>query len=197
MKKMVLFFLVVMLVTFVWLNHTTEKQERTNREQASEQRKQREEDFNRMTPKQHLETAKQLLADDTVELCKKHLLAIDPNTPEAAEGQRLLKQIKSAEAAAAAVTKRVMRDAMAKKLENRMLDEGYSVDVNAIGTDHTVLRIKWILTNKALAHQFAKQGDFFASCRSAGFRRVEITDGYDETWYWDLARNQSANKQNN
>ena len=191
MKKVVLFFLVLMLVTFVWLNHTTEKQERMNREQSVQQQKQREEDFNRMTSKQHLETAKQLLDDGTVELCKKHLLA-DPNTPEAAEGKRLLKQVKSAEGAAAAVTKRVMRDAMVKKLENSMLDEGYSVDVNAIGTDHTVLRIKWILTNKALAHQFAKQGDFFASCRSAGFRRVEITDGYDETWYWDLTRNQSS-----
>jgi len=67
-----------------------------------------------------------------------------------------------------------------------MLDAGLDVDVKAIGPKHTTLRVKWVLVSKVVAHQLTKQSDFFQSARELGFRRIEMTDGYDETWSWKL-----------
>jgi hypothetical protein len=191
--------------------------ERKMREQAAklqalaetEEQKKKEEAFNRMTPQQHLQAAQQLIkvgaSWTSVEEGKKHLSAIDSKTQEAAEGRQLVKRYEIGkkrreeeearqeaaearkQAEADAPIQRAIRDAVAKTMENAMLDKGLNVDVTAIGKDHTILRIKWILASKALVHQFTHEPDFFDSCRRAGFRRVEITDGYDESWYWTLS----------
>lgn len=114
------------------------------------------------------------------------------------EGRRLATARKKEEAAKAAEravleakARRVLRDQMAKHIENAMLDEGFNVDVSARGPDHTVLHLKWALVSKVVAHQLAK-GDFLEDARALGFRRVEITDGFDETWYWNLRPPQSS-----
>jgi hypothetical protein len=134
----------------------------------------------------------------------KHLQAIPANTTEATEGAAFKKQFDVArkaqdeksrkawelsikqQAAREAPVKRALRDALAKTLEDKMLDEGYNVTVTAIGQEHTTLHLKWILVSKVLAHKLSQDGEFFENARSLGFKRIEITDGYDETWYWTL-----------
>ena len=132
------------------------------------------------------------------------MAAIKRDAPEAKQAAQLRHQFEQAQkkrdaeiakqraveaqqkAAADALVKRALRDGMAKNLEDRLLSEGYNVDVNAIGKDHTTMRIKWILVSKVLAHQLTEDGTFLRNCREVGFKRVEITDGYEETWYWNL-----------
>jgi hypothetical protein len=174
---------------------------------ALEQQK-KEEAFKALSPAEHLEHAKSLLSVNappaSVAEASKHLAAIAPNSVEAAEGAKFKREYDIAKrrqaevvakvqaaaarkrAADAAVVNRILRDVMAKTIENKMLDQGYNVDVKAIGDDHTTLHIEWILVSKVLAHQMSKQGDFFEEARKAGFKKVEISDGYDESWYWNL-----------
>ena len=164
--------------------------------------------FARLTPQEHLNKARPLLKvdspQDSIDEAFKHLNAIGSSAPEYADAQNLRQQYEAdkrkrdaeqTRIAAADIKKAVIeqaaldrtsRDSMAQLLENRLLDEGYNVDVKAIGKDHTVLHLRWILVSKVLAHQLSEDHSFFSNARSVGFKKVEITDGYDETWYWKL-----------
>ncbi len=177
------------------------------KQRVEEERKQ-EEAFKALSPAEHFSRLKSLLtvnsASQSVTEALKHLAAIPPNTLEAAEAAIIKRQYDASkrqqqqeaakaqavsakkQAAEAAAVNRVLRDTMAKTFENNLLDKGYNVDVAAIGKDHTTLHIKWVLVSKVLAHQLSQQADFFDNARKIGFKRVEITDGYEETWYWKL-----------
>ena len=78
------------------------------------------------------------------------------------------------------------REQYAIEYEKRLLDQGMNVTVSTRGRDATTLRLRWILVSKVLAHKMSQDPDFFARLRELGFKRFEITDGYDETWYWTL-----------
>jgi hypothetical protein len=157
--------------------------------------------FNNMTPAQHLEAAQQAARPDaTIDQINeglRHLGTIPPSAVEATKAKPLEQKLKMAQkkrraeadrkqALLEAKAKRLLRDQLAKSIEGSLLDEGFNVDVNAIGNDHTVLHLKWVLVSKAMAHQLSEQSDFFEKARAVGFKRVEITDGYDQTWYWNL-----------
>lgn len=178
------------------------------RESSSRLRMRQEEDaFNKMTPAQHLGVAKEDLkpktTEDRIAEGMKHLQAVN-GTPLEAQGIALRKhyeaqktQAEKAAAVEAAISIKkanaeneqqeiLARDAMAKTIENGMLSEGYDVDVNAIGAKHTTLRIRFILVNKAFAYQTAHSPDIINSARDAGFKKLVLTDGYDEQWHIDL-----------
>jgi hypothetical protein len=164
--------------------------------------------FSNMTASRHLAAAqaaaKPDAAADQIDEALRHLKAIPPSSAEAANARalehkltalRAKRQEESAKVEAEdkrdrevleLKAKRILRDQMAKDIENTMLDQSYNVDVNAIGTDHTVLHLKWVLVSKAMAHQLSERSDFFENARAIGFKRIEITDGYDQTWRWNL-----------
>jgi hypothetical protein len=175
---------------------------------AARLRAQQEEDtFNKMTPAQHLAAAKEDLKANSfngqIAEGLKHLQALH-GTPLEAQGSALRTHYesekaqaeKTAAAEAAASVKRAKaesqkqeilgRNAMAKTIEDGMLSQGYDIDVNAIGPNHTILRIKFILVNKAFAYQTAHSPEIIDSARGAGFKKIVLTDGYDEQWHIDL-----------
>jgi hypothetical protein len=177
-------------------------------ESASRLRAQQEEDtFNRMTPAQHLTVVKEDLkansSDNQIVEGLKHLQALH-GTPLEAQGSTLRARYEAEkvrlESAAAAenaanikrakaereIQEILGRNAMAKTIENGMLSQGYDIDVNAIGPSHTILSIKFILVNKAFAYQMAHSSDIIDSARGAGFKKIVLTDGYDEQWHIDL-----------
>jgi hypothetical protein len=78
------------------------------------------------------------------------------------------------------------RREMANRMETGMLDKGMDVTVRAEGKNATTLRIKYVLMSRPLVHQFQKNGEFFSNLQKAGFKRVIMTDGYDDTWTWNL-----------
>lgn len=175
---------------------------------AAIEQKRQDEAFKALSPEEHLQKIKALLTPRAtaadVATAERHAAALPSGTTFAAEAARINAAYKEAakrqaeadakaqalvakrRASEEAATKRFMRDVLAKTMEDQMLDKGYNVDIKAVGPDHTVLQIKWILVSKALAYQFSKQGDMFDSARKIGFKRIEITNGYDETWYWKL-----------
>jgi hypothetical protein len=157
--------------------------------------------FERLSPAEHLAEAKKLLKVEGKEASisegLKHLAAIDKTSAIYRQADQTRREFQVAKAkhdaeevkkraTAEAVAKRLLRSELAKAIENKMLDEGLNVEVSAIGGDQTVLRIKWILVSKVVAHQLAKEASFFSTARELGFKRIEITDGYEETWWWKL-----------
>ena len=52
--------------------------------------------------------------------------------------------------------------------------------------DHTTLHIEWILISRAMAYQLSHEPDFFNIVKRVGFKKVVISDGYDQSWGWDL-----------
>ncbi len=92
-------------------------------------------------------------------------------------------------AAAARITEQAtvgLRRTFAGELERRYLDQGMDVTVRATGHNATTLVLSWVLVSRVTAYQFSQQADLFETLRAQGFRRFEITDGYDHTWYWKL-----------
>ncbi|WP_157139464.1 hypothetical protein [Achromobacter piechaudii] len=123
---------------------------------------------------------------------KRSLGSIEKSSPEYSKAQALLKAMathdkKNAEFLAAyeAKAKIDSRKKFATRLEQAFLDTRMNVDVSTSGTQHTVLRIEYVLASKVTANDLAKSG-IVAEARSAGFKKVLFTDGYDKTWTWKL-----------
>jgi hypothetical protein len=74
----------------------------------------------------------------------------------------------------------------ARNLESTYLDKGINARVTTRGSSATTLRIEWVLVSRVVAHQLAQDPILFESLRSLGFKRLEITDGYSETYSWKL-----------
>lgn len=194
-------------VEAVQVKERQEEARRINEQKAIELRKKEDLDFSKLTPTQHLDRAKATLkvgADPTVLALANKDLDVLSGTDLASQAKHLRSQyadseVKAERAATIAAEKsakeeraleakvdRVLRDQMAKSVENSMLDEGYNVDVTAEGPDHTTLRFKWIFVSKVFAHQLSERSEVFDSARKIGFKKIVATDGYDESWTWKL-----------
>jgi flagellar biosynthesis GTPase FlhF len=190
---------VAIVINSVSATHSKNQQAEERKQRVEEEQKRREADaaFNSMTSAQHIEQARLALKPNStlsgINEGIRNLEAISASAPEAAEAKALQRKLavakerlERARAAAEASTERAERTLFAKTMENNLLHQGLSVDVLAIGKDNTTLHIKWVLVSKALAYQLSEKGEILESARKIGFRRVEITDGYNETWYWNL-----------
>jgi hypothetical protein len=138
-----------------------------------------------------LASAKRLMSDSAPVATIRRAINVVPDSLLSA-GQRTEKQALERRLAARAGRERAAderraREMYARAYESRLLDDGLNVDVTTSGTGSTILKLKWILVSKVIAHQVAK-GDLLTELRAMGFKRFVITDGYDETWYWDLSK---------
>lgn len=80
-----------------------------------------------------------------------------------------------------------VRNAYAKFLENNLLRNDINADVVAYGPKHKYLKLKWVLANKALAFNFTEQRqDLLRQMKSEGYTKFTITDGYEDSWEWNL-----------
>lgn len=79
-----------------------------------------------------------------------------------------------------------LRLEFAKDLEIRFLKGGMSVDVITKGKDSTILHYKYALVSKAFAYQVSQNTEFLSAAKKLGFKRVVLTDGFDDTWNIDL-----------
>jgi hypothetical protein len=71
--------------------------------------------------------------------------------------------------------------------ERVMLDEGFDFYLSLRGKKQDELVVKYVLISRVWVHQFRqKYPAFFQGLRDLGFRKAHFTDGYDETWTFDL-----------
>ena len=64
-----------------------------------------------------------------------------------------------------------------------MLDKGYNFQVSTLGVKADILKIKYILAGRVMAHHF-RDGEFHRNLKNLGFKKFILTDGYDETYTW-------------
>jgi len=98
----------------------------------------------------------------------------------AAEDANAKKQRASDAAAEAAV-----RLKYGKTLRQHYLDENLDIKVSVTGQRNDRLKMQFVLFNDVWTNKFQK-GDLLDEIRKLGFRRVELTDGYDYSVYWDF-----------
>ena len=145
----------------------------------------------------YLAQAESLLAVGNKTAADQQLKAITPPTgdslkPRIAAANARLASFRAARDKAAAAEAHTLaagnRKSYARDLEEKLLDEHINATVTTFGEGSTGLRMKWILVSRVTAHDFSKNGDFLERLRNRGFKKFQITDGYDETWTWDLTK---------
>jgi len=165
-------------------------------------------EFEAMTPAQHYQAAKTLLTNDAqptaIDEAHDHIQALPQGSRESAKAAALWNQFSVAKkqrdvALARQQTEQLKKEAelnkaamitareiLAKSVEAQMLDEGYEMDVKAIGPDKATLYIRYALAGKVFVHQFSNLRGIFTSARQAGFKKIQVSDGYESTWTWKL-----------
>lgn len=78
------------------------------------------------------------------------------------------------------------REAYVEKLDRAMLESGMDARVTLGGKHKDKLKIKWVLIGRATAHEMAHEGGILVAAEKIGFKRVTFTDGYYESFYYDL-----------
>lgn len=120
------------------------------------------------------------------------LLSVKSDDPLAKKAASLALQMinkkKSDDASLASFLYEKSRIDFAADTEKRFLQKGISVDVRATGNKHTTLIFKYALVSKAFAYQVGTQTDFIPQCKAKGFTLVRMTDGFDESYSWNLSK---------
>ena len=79
-----------------------------------------------------------------------------------------------------------MRAAFATRLEAELRQARVEAKVTTLGAGGSTLHLAWRLVSRELANQRGTEVMLRTRLRALGFLRLEITDGYDATWSWDL-----------
>lgn len=150
--------------------------------------------FNAMTATQHLDAAERALAygfdpkeriGGDLELAERHLDAIPINEQKSKREQKFRQEIAGRKRRTKIVWYREERNHIAEKLDQLLLDQRLNVEsVQAVGKDHTILRVNYALCSRVLVSQLA-QPEIIEAWRSKGFSRFECKTG-DETIWLDL-----------
>lgn len=78
------------------------------------------------------------------------------------------------------------RERRASEIEATMLESGIDWSVTLRGKYKDQMRIEWILLGRVAVHQMTKDGELIAGLQKIGFKRVVFTDGYYESYTYDL-----------
>lgn len=102
---------------------------------------------------------------------------------------KLEKCRKSAERTLSAALRTLMvtqRTEWAERYETQLLDSGLDVRVTLHGKYKDNVKIRWVLLTRATVHQITKDGEMLGELQRIGFKRVTYSDGYFESWYFEL-----------
>lgn len=162
--------------------------------------------FDFMSAAEHLEEAKNALADGyrphtnpamtawgRVSDAAKHLGAIRPESPEYKEARKLMQEVNSRqrqiEKVSANVANHLMikqREMLAEEFELHYLSRGIYVDIELSGPDKTFIKFMSPLLRETLVDRMINDTYFLTYFREAGFRRVTLADNMDYSWAYSF-----------
>lgn len=85
------------------------------------------------------------------------------------------------------------RETYVDNLDTAMLKSGIDAVVTANGKYKDKLKIRWALMGRSMAHQLATDGGILTAAEKIGFKRVTFSDGFYESFYYDLEPQSEAN----
>ena len=154
--------------------------------------------FTTMTPAEHVAEAKNALDEwqphkdpmrtiwGRVADAEKHLNALPAEDQQRPDVLKLKREVDRRNKEIERLSKIAAREVFAKQLERTYLDKGLDVYVSLEGPEKTTLTLKFALFSRPLVHQFANDAHAIAALRQAGFKKVRLTDGYNQAWTLDL-----------
>ncbi len=120
------------------------------------------------------------------------LLSVPDGHAAAPEAKRLLASFDKRSAEGEEITRKAVEKARADNVSGRksfaaeyekgLLRKGLSVSVYAEGDRSSSLRLKYALMSKALAFNMKEDNKLMDRLRELGFRKVILTDGYNDAW---------------
>jgi Na+-transporting methylmalonyl-CoA/oxaloacetate decarboxylase gamma subunit len=84
-----------------------------------------------------------------------------------------------------------LRREYAKVIDKELLESGIESTTTASGSKATILIITDALAGRVRAHTLSSNGKLFEQLRTLQFQTLKYTDGYDETFTWELAPKKS------
>lgn len=78
------------------------------------------------------------------------------------------------------------RRTTAREFERNLLEQGMDVHVDLTGPDEKTLRIEWVLAGRPEAYNLANDNELMSRLRLMNFERLVVTDGYGDSWAWDI-----------
>ena len=79
----------------------------------------------------------------------------------------------------------IQRKKYAEELRNQYLDDNLDIKVTAYGPNNTILKLSYPLFNDVWSHKM-ENGDVIEGIKKIGFKRFEMSDGYDWGVYWNF-----------
>lgn len=159
-----------------------------------------------LTPHDHLMEARKALIDEykpdedpfktswgRVYDARIHLEAIKHDSPEYAEAQRLMEDVKRREAeierASAVLTQgylKKQREEVVGKLERYFAGKDMYMHVQLEGEEETILRLEYIFWSRPLVYRVVNGTGFLPALKNIGFKKVVFDATHDYSWTYDL-----------
>ena len=79
------------------------------------------------------------------------------------------------------------REQWAERYEQSLVDGNVDARVTLQGPHKDRATVKWVLVNRPLVNKLGKDPEFLGSLQKIGLRRVTFTDGFYESFYFDLS----------
>lgn len=125
-----------------------------------------------------------------------HLEAIKDDSPEYAEAQRLMDELKRRETEmeriAAVLTQKHLkkqREEVAGKLERYFVSKNMYVLVQLEGAEETILRLEYLFWSRPLVYRVVNGTGFLPALKNTGFTKVIFDATHDYSWTYDLEGN--------
>jgi hypothetical protein len=82
----------------------------------------------------------------------------------------------------------VLRQEYAKVIDKQLLESGIESTTTTSGTKATILVINDPLAGRVREHTLSSNGKLFEQLRALHFQKLRYTNGFDETFVWDLTK---------
>jgi zinc ribbon protein len=105
-----------------------------------------------------------------------------PSSSSSSSGTTTLVDTAATSAKPSAQATYANRQKFAEDYENNMLQKGVDMHASTLGSEARTLRLQYVLISRPLAYQLSNDQDIMRNLQSLGFRKVIMTDGYDETY---------------
>ena len=133
----------------------------------------------------HLEISRAALKEKRIGVARKAFdLAVGEGATATAQGD-LGGRLKKAEEKIEHDSAVLARQFYGKQLRQKYLDQGLDIKVTVSGKESDRVVLQFALFNDVWANRMQK-GDLLTEMKKFGFKRVELTDGYRYSIYWDL-----------
>lgn len=108
--------------------------------------------------------------------------------PESAAAKKVRERKEKDEKYVRETVQRLVRRAYAKSMQEQLWRDGIECKLSTTGPDETTLYLQYIFAGDAFRFQFGEKSvePNAAALREMGFKKVQISDGYDYGWVWTL-----------